>query len=129
MGAHRAFGDLQLERAVGDAIVLADLALLLDAQDLVEVDAGNGREGRALTRRIDGEAGVVLRQIDVAEEGVGRLGRRDSSEPQFLRCLVPAFDGASLSSDSKDALWAKFCMGAPRRQRRSVERYSIVKRA
>jgi hypothetical protein len=28
-----------------------------------------------------------------------------------------------LSSDSKDALWAKFYTGAPRRQRRSVERY------
>ncbi len=47
----------------------------------------------------------------------------------FPRCMVPAFDGASLSSDSKDALWAKFYMGAPRRLRRSVERYSIVKRA
>ena len=44
-------------------------------------------------------------------------------------CLVLAFDGASLSSDSKDALWARFAMGAPQRQRRSVERYSIVKRA
>src|SRR3546814_1039671 len=41
-----------------------------------------------------------------------------------LRCLIPCFDGASLSSESKDALWARFCMGAPRRQRRSVERYS-----
>jgi hypothetical protein len=48
MRAHWAFGDLELERAVGDAIVLADLALLLDAQDLVEIDARNGREGRAL---------------------------------------------------------------------------------
>ena len=46
-----------------------------------------------------------------------------------LRCLVPGFDGASLSSDSKDALWDKFFMGAPQQQRRSVERYSIVKRA
>ena len=33
-----------------------------------------------------------------------------------LGCLVSAFDGASLSSDSKDALWARFCMGAPQRQ-------------
>jgi putative transposase len=46
-----------------------------------------------------------------------------------LECLIPGFDGASLSSESKDALWARFFMGAPRRQRRSVERYSIVKRA
>jgi transposase len=45
------------------------------------------------------------------------------------RCLVPSFDGVFLSSDSKDALWDRFYTGAPRRQRRSVERYSIVKRA
>lgn len=44
------------------------------------------------------------------------------------RCLIPDFDGSS-SSESKDALWARFFMGAPRRQRRFVERYSIVKRA
>ena len=34
---HQAFGDLQFQRPVGDAIVLADLPLLLNAQDLVEV--------------------------------------------------------------------------------------------
>ena len=45
VGAHRAFGDLQLERAVGDAIVVHDLTLLLHAQDLVEIDARDGREG------------------------------------------------------------------------------------
>ena len=32
---------------------MADLALLLDAQDLVEVDAGNGREGGAFACRRD----------------------------------------------------------------------------
>ena len=42
------------------------------------------------------------------------------------RCLIPGIDGASLSSESKEALWARFSMEAPRRQRRSVERYSIV---
>src|SRR6202035_2474813 len=56
---HRAFRDLQLQCAVGDAIVMADLALLLDAQDLIEADAGNGRDGRAFAGRIDGETGVV----------------------------------------------------------------------
>ena len=43
------------------------------------------------------------------------------------RCLVP-FDGAYLSRNWKEALWGKFYTGAPRRQRRSVERYNIVKR-
>ena len=85
MGPHRAFGDLQFQRAVGDAIVLADLPLLLDAQDLVEIDAGNGREGRALAGGLNREAGVVFRQIAVADEGVGRLHIGYAGEPQFLR--------------------------------------------
>jgi hypothetical protein len=52
---------------------MSDLTLLLDAQDLVEIDARNGREGRAFAGRIDGEAGIVGWQIDLADEGVGRL--------------------------------------------------------
>jgi hypothetical protein len=43
--------------------------------------------------------------------------------------LVPGFDGAVFSSEWKDALWARFCTAAPQRQRQSVERYNIVKRA
>jgi hypothetical protein len=43
--------------------------------------------------------------------------------------LIPGFDGAVFSREWKDALWARFTTGAPPRQRRSVERYSIVKRA
>lgn len=46
-----------------------------------------------------------------------------------VRCLVPGFDGAIFSREWKEALWARFCTAAPQRQRRSVERYSIVKRA
>jgi hypothetical protein len=45
------------------------------------------------------------------------------------RCLVPAFDGAFYSQERKEALWDRFYTGASQRQRRSVERYSIVKRA
>src|SRR5271166_1718103 len=71
--AHRAFRDLQLERPGGDAIVVADLPLLLLAQDLVEIDARNQGEGRAFAGRIDGEPGVVGGQIDLADEGVRRL--------------------------------------------------------
>jgi hypothetical protein len=73
MRPHRAFGDLQFQRAVGDAIVVADLPLFLDAQDLVEVDAGNGREGGAFTGRRDREASVVGGQVNLANEGVRRL--------------------------------------------------------
>jgi hypothetical protein len=46
-----------------------------------------------------------------------------------LRCLIPDFDGAFLSHESKDALWDRFYTAAPQRRRQSVERYKIVKRA
>ena len=81
---HRAFGDLQFQCPVGDAIVVADLALLLNAQDLVEIDAGNGGEGRALAGRLDGEACIVLRQIAVADESVGRLDLGYAGELELL---------------------------------------------
>jgi hypothetical protein len=42
---------------------------------------------------------------------------------------MPGFDGANLSHEWKEALWARFFTAAPRRQRQFVERYSIVKRA
>ena len=45
------------------------------------------------------------------------------------RCLVPASDCTFLSVEWKDALWDRFYTAAPRRQRRSVEQYKIVKRA
>src|ERR1700722_15773761 len=85
MRAHWAFWGLQFQRAVGDAIVLADLALLLDAQDLVEVDARDRGEGRALAGRTDGEAGVMGGQIGLADEGVGRIDVGDAGEPELLR--------------------------------------------
>ena len=84
MRPHRAFGDLQLQRAIRHAIVMADLPLLLDAQDLVEIDAGNRREGRAFAGRSDGEAGVMGGQVGVANEGVGRLDLGDPGERELL---------------------------------------------
>jgi hypothetical protein len=46
-----------------------------------------------------------------------------------ISCLIPGFNGAIFSLEWKDALWSRFFTGAPQRQRRSVERYKIVKRA
>ena len=63
---------------------MADLPLLLDAQDLVEVDARNGGEGRAFAGRIDGEPGVVGGPVDLANEGVGRLDIGYAGERQFV---------------------------------------------
>ena len=88
---------------------------------VVEPIGGNHSSGNQFPEsRFDLGLQFVRASDDVGEERVRKWRPR---------CLVPAFDGASLSSDSKDALWAKFYMEAPRRQRRSVERYSIVKRA
>jgi dTDP-4-amino-4,6-dideoxygalactose transaminase len=53
----------------------------------------------------------------------------DAAVTSRPRCLVPAFDGVLFSFEWKDALWDKFFTAAPRRQRRSVEQYKIVKRA
>jgi hypothetical protein len=44
---------------VGDAIVVSDLSLLLNAHDLVEIDAQDRREGRALTGGLDRKARVM----------------------------------------------------------------------
>lgn len=43
-----------------------------------------------------------------------------------VRCLILGFNGAISTLELRDALWAKITTGAPRRQRRSAERYSIV---
>src|SRR5208337_2015350 len=76
----RAFGDLQFERAVGHAIVVAHLALLLDAQDLVEIDARD--------RRDPGEPDPRVKP----EDGPARSGTRARSarapvanRPQYAR--------------------------------------------
>ena len=43
--AHRALWDLQFQGPVGDAIVVSYLVLLLNAQNLVEIDARNRDDG------------------------------------------------------------------------------------
>lgn len=61
--------------------------------------------------------------------GDGKTTAPDAARRLALGVLVPAFDGALSAQAWKDALWDRFYTGAPGRQRQSVERYSIVKRA
>ncbi len=75
----------------------------------------------------DAVAQTTERGYPVAEVSK-RLGVSQHSLYAWRRCLIPGFDGPFLSSESKDALWARFFTAAPRRLRRSVERYNIVKR-
>ena len=82
--AHRGFRDLELKRPVGDAIVVSDLPLLLDAQDLVEIDAGNGREGGVFAWGSTAKRASIGGDEDVADEGGGVLDRRDPGESELL---------------------------------------------
>jgi uncharacterized membrane protein YedE/YeeE len=45
------------------------------------------------------------------------------------RCLIPRCGDTISHHAARDALWARFCTEAPARRRRSVARYSYVKRA
>src|SRR3954469_7394891 len=68
---------------------------------------------------------------------VGSGGRRGGRHALFLaaaqawwtRFLIPRCDGTSHHHAARDALWARFFTEAPPRLRRSVARYSYVKRA
>ncbi len=94
--------------------------------------------------------GIAIAALGGAAVGVQRQRAYRENEPGAIRglrtfailgtvagtcgflvtmCLVPAFDGAFLSTAWKEALWGKFYTVAPPRQRRSIERYNIVKRA
>ncbi|MCL1861506.1 MAG: hypothetical protein FWG52_08270 [Proteobacteria bacterium] len=74
-------------------------------------------------RRVD----ELAAQLDGG--GLKELASAEVLIPPDTTCLVPAFGGTISSIECKDALWDKFYTAAPPRQRRCVERYSIVKRA
>lgn len=67
----RLLGQLQGEAGGGDDVVTADDALVLDAEDLVEIDGAEGHEGRSGIRRRAAELGVEGRQEAVAQVAVG----------------------------------------------------------
>src|SRR5208282_1835613 len=51
-------------------VVVADLTLLLDAEDLVQIDAGDRHERRTFLLGRHRKAGVVRRKINLAQEPV-----------------------------------------------------------
>ena len=93
--AQRARRDLEGKTPVAHAVVVADHALLLHAQD-VPMDAGGvgDERGRRLLGR-DREAGVVLGQVDLAQEPVGGLDRGDAGELELLgQAVLEGAEGA-----------------------------------
>src|SRR5271166_6433673 len=103
MRAHRTFRDLQFQLPKRHAVVVADLTLLLHAQDLVDLDARDRGEGRARLSRRHGEALIVGGQIDFADEGVGRLDRRDPGKPELLH--QPVLQGLEGALRTPARLW------------------------
>jgi hypothetical protein len=58
---------------VGDAIVIPDPPLLLNAQDLVEIDARNKREGQALAGRLNHETRYSREVRDADDNPLQRI--------------------------------------------------------
>ena len=80
-------GDLQNPTAIAHRVVVADHAILLDRQRVVEGAGGpthEGHEGRALGFGRHGEAGVVTRHVVTAQEAIGRRHGGDAGQPQLL---------------------------------------------
>src|SRR5215210_8363827 len=69
--------DLQRDAVPVDAIVAADLAALLDAQDVRERPAGIGQESRAFLGRWHRKAGVVVGHELLSQIAVGGRDRGD----------------------------------------------------
>src|SRR5438477_1555992 len=84
--------DLQTERSPFDGVVMADLAGLLDAEDLAPSAGGVGNESRAGLLGDGGELRVVGGNVDLGEPAVGQLNPGDSGERQLLR--QPILQGA-----------------------------------
>ena len=84
--------DLQGQALPLDAVVTPDLAVLLDAEHVLERAASVGDEGRSRLGRGDREAGIVvwdeaLLEIALAASTVAILARRSSGGNRL--CKVP----------------------------------------
>src|SRR3546814_3470859 len=67
-----------------DGVVVADPALVLNAQDLAPGAGAVGYEGRGGLLGGDGEAGIVRGDVDLGEPAVGRLDLPDAGQPELL---------------------------------------------
>ena len=108
------------------------MSIQVDSSNLTDLDRVYDRIKQAARKFVavlaNAGGGSVLALASIPEEQSGDTFGRNVQYVLSLsgrRCLIPRFDRASLSSESKDALWARFFIEAPRRQRRSVERYDL----
>ena len=118
--------DEQDEEEKGFVVEHATAELLLNAGG-----NPNGRPNTDVVRRYWSGDEALAADAGAGDEDIAiSVGVGGSTVPSTQpSCMIPDFDGAFLSQESKDALWHKFFTAAPQRQRRSVEQYKIVKRA
>src|SRR5262245_10072360 len=76
--------ELQGDEVGGDDVVAADDALGLETEDLIEIDAPEGDEGRGGVSGRPAELGVEGGQDALAQVAVGRGDRGDAGQPQLV---------------------------------------------
>lgn len=86
--AQRARWDLQLQSVERHAIVITGLTFFLNAKYLAKIDRGDGDEGRAFLFSVHGKTPIVGGDVDIPNEGVGRLERDDRGHRQLFRQTV-----------------------------------------
>jgi len=82
--AARLLGDLERHAGGGDDIVPPDHAFFLDAEDLVEIGAAEGHEGRDGIGRRPGELGVEAGEEALAQIAIGHGDGGDAGESQLV---------------------------------------------
>ena len=92
MAPVRLLGDLQHAALVADAIIVADQALLLHAQDIFEI-ADKGQESAAFVLRRHREAGVEIGDVMARQPSVRRLDSVDAGQPKLTRSMRPRASG------------------------------------
>jgi transposase len=125
-------------RATGAEAMVAHLKLLIAKLKHDKFGASSER-GRKLIDQLAATLGELVAAAgkDKSPGGTGTTSRRQparTSLPEHLprervviaapSCLVPRFDGAILSNEWKEALWARFVTAAPRPRTPSEQQYS-----
>src|SRR3989449_5698984 len=101
--AARLLGDLERHAGGGDDIVPPDHAFFLDAEDLVEIGAAEGHEGRDGIGRRPGELGVEAGEEALAQIAIGHGDGGDAGESQLVH--EAALQGAIGALAAPARLW------------------------
>ena len=95
VGAQRRRRDLEAAALPAHAVVIADPAVFLDAQDVAPEHLGHLDEGRGWFVGGLGKSGVVLGQVDLAKEPVGGRDGGDPGQRELLRqAILQGAEGA-----------------------------------